>query len=129
MPENESLIDKSIAFVINPETNKSIGRISLVGNPVPATKWINASGPLQGFIIVDGRELIRDAWSYQHEVLLQTYIGQRTIKIVTYPTEGEDQGYLDFTSELEVSPKIQAERKNRLLSKRGFAFLQSLFST
>ena len=128
MPEYESFPQKSIAIVINQETNKPIGRISLVGNPVPATKWFYSNGPLQGYVIIDGGEFLKDAWSYQNEVLLRTYIGQRTIKIVTYPTDGETQGYLDFTSELEESPKDQSERKTRILTKRGFAFLQSLFS-
>lgn len=128
MTENESYPQKSIAIVTNQETDKLIGRISLVGNPVPATKWINANGPLQGFVIIDGREFLKDAWSHQTEILLSTYIGQRTIKIVTYPTEGEDQGYLDFTSDLEVFPTNQSEGKTRISTKRGFAFLQSLFS-
>jgi len=129
MPENKSEIRRPTAVILNPETEEVIGMISLVGDPVPPTEWINASGPLQGFVIIDGREELKESWTYQEEVLLRNNRWQRSIKLITYPTEGEDQGFLDFTSDYVASPKLSPEVKTKLLTQRGFAFLQSIFGT
>ena len=128
MSKNKSNRDKSTAIVIDPEAKEHLGTILLVGDPVPTSKLIGGNGPLQGFVLIDGREHLRQVWAHQEEVLLLTKYGQRYIKIITYPTEGENQGYLDFTSELEILPKSPSVQKNRMLTQRGFAFLQSLIS-
>jgi hypothetical protein len=128
MSENESNHEKYTAIVIDIDTEEILGRISLVGDPVPATEWISANGPLQGFAIQDGRDHLWQVWANQEEVLLRTDTGEYSIRIVTYPTEGENQGYLDFTSELQAVPNLSSEGKTRILAQRGFAFLQSLFS-
>ncbi len=128
MSENESGTQKPNAIIINPTTEKILGQVSLVGDPVPATEWISTNGAIQSFVIVEGKENLKEIWAQQAVVLLRTTHGQRFIKIVTYPSEGENQGYLDYTSDFVISPKLMSERKTRLLTQRGFAFLQSLFS-
>jgi hypothetical protein len=59
MPINESNIQAPQVAVINPENGKTLGTVLLIGGPVEATKWINTSGPLQGYVIVEGREQLR----------------------------------------------------------------------
>jgi len=49
MPENNSNIQTPIATIINPMNEKVLGTVLLVGGPIEATKWINTSGPLQGY--------------------------------------------------------------------------------
>ena len=128
MSENESNQDKYTANVIDPEKEKVIGQISLIADILPATEWISTNGPLQGFAIQDGRDRLREVWANQEEVLLRTDYKQCFIRIITYPTEGENEGYLDFTSELQALPNSPSEQKTKILEQRGFAFLQSLFS-
>ena len=128
MYKNENSTHKSNAIIVNPATEKILGQVSLVDDPVPATEWISTNGALQGFKIVDGMEQLKGIWAQQEVVLLRTTHGQRFIKIITYPSDGENQGYLDYTSDFVLSPKLTSERKSRLLTQRGFAFLQSLFS-
>ena len=125
---SEDSTHKSNAIIVNPATEKILGQVSLVGDPVPATEWISTNGALQSFEIVDGMEQLKGIWTQQEAVLLRTTHGQRFIKIVTYPSDGENQGYLDYTSDFVLSPKLTSERKSRLLIKRGFAFFQSIFS-
>ena len=110
MSENDSHNGKYVAIILHPDSEKVLGRISLVGDPIPASEWIRTNGPLQGFAIIDGRDQLEQAWVNQDDVLLRTDYGQCSIKIVTYPTEGEDQGYLDFTSEIETFPNMPPER-------------------
>jgi hypothetical protein len=128
MTENEANHDKSAAIIFDPDTEEVLGRITLVADSMPATEWISTKGPLQGFAIKDGRDHLQQVWVNQDEVLLRTDYGQCFVRIITYPTEGEDQGYLDFTSELQALPSVPSERKTRILTQRGYAFLQSLFS-
>jgi hypothetical protein len=128
MPENNTNIQTPIATIINPMNEKVLGTVLLVGGPVEATKWINTSGPLRGYNIIEGREQLRKTWGCQNEVLLRTEGWQRSIKIITYPPEDESHGYLDFTSDPVKIIKLPPESKTRLLTQRGFAFLQSLFT-
>jgi hypothetical protein len=129
MPINESNIQAPQVAVINPENGKTLGTVLLIGGPVEATKWINTSGPLQGYVIVEGREQLRVAWGNQNEVLLRTEDWQRSVKIITYPPEGESHGYLDFISDPVKVTKVLPNSKTRLLTQRGFAFLQNIFGT
>lgn len=128
MPANKPVLHKLIVVIVDPEMEKPLGRISLVGGTLPSTEWIRGNGPLQSFEVVDGWDRLRNVWISQKEVILRTDYVHRRIRIVTYPTEGENQGYLDFTSDFVISPKPSAERKARLLFQRGFSYLQSLFS-
>ena len=128
MHKNESSNQKSIAILVDPDTEKLLGRISFVGNPVPATEWILTNGPLQGFEIIDGRDQLQKVWAYQKEVLLRTSYGRCFVRLVTYPTEDENQGYLDYTSDFEILPETQSEPMLNWLRQRGIALLQSIFS-
>jgi len=128
MYKNENSTHKSNAIIVNPATEKILGQVSLVDDPVPATEWISTSGALQSFEIVDGMEQLKGIWAQQEVVLLRTTHGQRFIKIITYLSDVENQGYLYYTSDFVLSPKLTSERKSRLLIKRGFAFLQAMFS-
>ena len=118
---------KSEAIIIDPESKEKLGKISLVGEPVPISDWIDSKGPLQRFVIVEGVSDLRDTWYRQEEALLLTKLGQRYIRIVTYPTDGETEGYLDFTSEIKPYETVPA--KSKLTVQRGLAYLQSLLGT
>ena len=128
MESSISKLQNNTANILNPKTNKQIGQIVLIGDQVPATEWINAQGPLQSFVVLEGREHLKTVWMSQAEVLLQVNGNQGLVKIVTYPSEGEDQGFLNFTSEFSKAPDNPSARKSRLLTQRGFSFIQSLFS-
>jgi hypothetical protein len=77
--------------------------------------------------VIEGIDELRQVWHYQEEVLLLTKIGQRKIKIITYPTEGETQGYLDYVSELKPHNAPQSSLKP--IVQRGLAYIQSLLRT
>ena len=103
-------------FLIDPQSKKQIGEISLSGDPVPATEWIDSNGPLQGFVILDGMDNLRNAWVYQEEILLCTDLGQQLIKIVTFPSDGEDSGFLDYTGDFEKYQTVTQKSKFRISS-------------
>lgn len=129
MSENPTILNQSTALVLDPQTEKQLGQICLVGKPVTATEWISPSGSLQRFVILEGMSNLRRVWYHQNEVLLQTYSGKRFIKIITYPTEGENQGYLDYTSEIEKYEVAPSKSRFRISTRRGLAFIQSLLGT
>ena len=126
MVKTDSSENKSIAVLIDPQTNESFGKISLVGDPVSASQWIGTSDDLQSFAIMGDREELWDVWVQQKEILLRYNHSQRLVKIVTYPAEGETEGYLDFIGEAEELEKEQPKSKfiNRPIKR--FAFIQSL---
>ena len=128
MTKAKSNIQESIACIFNPETEKLLGRILIIGNPVPSSEWISANGSLQSFVIVDGRERLKRVWAYQEEVLLRKNYEQCSIKITIFPTDDQNQGYIDYTSDFEISSKVQSEGKTKLLPQLRFAFLQWLSS-
>jgi hypothetical protein len=119
--------DSAVLFIVDPQSENILGEIFLVGEPVSASEWIGSNGLLQRFEIIDGMDDLRMVWANQEEVLLQTNYGQRKIKIVTYPTEGETQGYLDYTS--EIKPYNQTQSVSKPSIQRGLAFIQSLLGT
>jgi hypothetical protein len=129
MLETETFANKSIATLIDPQTDESFGKISLVGDPISASQWISASGDLQSFVILGSREDLWDVWVQQKEVLLRSKYSQRLVKIVTYPAEGETQGYLDLISEAQELVREQPKLEQTKRTQRGLAFLQSLLST
>ena len=129
MPESKLYLHKPTFAVIDPQTNKQLGQISLIGEPVPASEWMSVSGSLQGFVILDGMNNLRRVWINQDEVLLRTEYMQRYIKITTYPADGEKQGYLDFVGEFEKIQAAPSKSKVRISTQRGLAFLQSLLGT
>jgi len=119
--------DNAVLLIVDPQSEDILGKIFLVGDPVSASEWIGSSGPLQRFEIVAGMDDLRMVWAHQEEVLLLTRLGQRKIKILTYPTEGETQGYLDFTS--DIKPYNQTQSISKPSIRRGLAFIQSILGT
>lgn len=129
MAKTDTFINKSIATLIDPQTKETFGKISLVGDPISATQWISASGNMQSFVILGNREDLWNIWVEQKEVLLRSNDNQRLVKIVTYPAEGETQGYLDFIGEAQDIEKERPRSKQNNRTPRGLAFLQSLLGT
>ena len=129
MAKTETFVNKSIATLIDPETKETFGKVSLVGDPISASQWISTSGNVQSFVILGDREELWDVWVQQREVLLRSQSSQRLVKIVTYPAEGETQGYLDFISESQEIIKEQPKLKQSNRTPKGLAFLQSLLGT
>lgn len=123
MTRDNILDDPSIAIIVDPQTNKIFGGLQLTGELMPDSEWLSASGELHSFEILGDRLDLWDVWIHQKEVLLRNGTGQRLVKIMTYPTEGEKQGYLDYVGVFERFP---AESKPQRSTLRGLAFLQSL---
>ena len=126
MAANDKNQNSSIALIVDPQTDKSLGGVRLLGNPVSSDGWISASGDLQSFELVGERSDLWDVWIQQKEVFLRTEKGQRLVRIMTYPAEGENQGYLDLHGEFELFP---VKSKSRISAQRGLAFIQSLLGT
>jgi len=126
MVKTDSSENKSIAVLIDPQTDETFGMISLVGDPVSASEWIGTSNDLQSFAILGDREELWNIWVQQKEVLLRNNHSQRLVKIVTYPAEGEIEGYLDFIGEAEELVKEQPKSKFMNRPIKRFAFIQSL---
>ena len=123
MTRDNILTDPSIAIIVDPQTNKIFGGLQLTGELMPDSEWLSSSGELHSFEILGDRSDLWDVWVHQKEVLLRNGTGQRLVKIMTYPAEGEKQGYLDYVGVFERFP---AEQKSRRSTLRGIAFLQSL---
>ena len=83
------------SIILDPQTGKSLTKIFLVGDPVPADRMISTSGKLQGYVILSKKENLWRPWMEQQKVLLRTKDMQHLVRIVTFPTTGDQQGYLD----------------------------------
>jgi len=129
MPEINTYLDKPTFAIIDPQTNKQLGQISLIGKPVLASELMSVSGSLQGFVILDGMKNLRRIWINQDEVILRTEYMQSYIRITTYPADGETHGYLDIVGEFEKIQATPSKSKTRISPQRGLAFLQSLLGT
>ena len=126
MSKNKPQTDLSITLVIDPLTEKCLGEIHLAGDSMPASDWIDASGELQSYSILGSRSELWQIWVNQKEVLLRTKLGQRPARIITYPAEGETEGYLDYIGVFEAYPS-EPEAKHTV--QKGLAFIQSLLGT
>lgn len=124
MPETLANSENAHLLVVEPQSKNPLGEILLVGDPIPVSDWLGSNGPLQRFEIISGRHTLRKVWADQDEVLLLTKFGQRNIRITTFPTEGEMQGHLDYTSELVPYRNLRTSPNPFI--KRGLAFIQSL---
>jgi hypothetical protein len=85
------------ADLIDPETGEILGQLSLVGEPFLGSPFAGARGRLQNFVILTEKKEIWEAWFNQQELLMQTDQMQWLVRIVTHPTEGENQGMLSYT--------------------------------
>jgi hypothetical protein len=116
----------SIALIVDPQSDKSLGGVNLLGDPISSDGWISANGQMQSFELVSDRADLWDVWIHQKEVYLRTEKGQRLVRIMTYPAEGESQGFLDMHGDFEFFP---AKSKSRISAQRSLAFIQSLLGT
>ena len=116
------------ATIIDHSSGKHLGPISLHGKPVQADELLSTSGSMQRFTIFSGSEYLWEAWFNQEAVLLRMGKIQQKAKIITYPTDGEIEGYLDwingtrerFVEESRFRPGVQV--------RKGLAMLQTLLS-
>ena len=114
------------ATIIDSLNGKPLGQISLQGKPVRADELLSSSGNVQGYTISSGMEHLWDAWFDQKAITLRIGDIQQKAKIITYPTDGETDGYLDwikgtrerFVEDRRFRPVFQA--------RKGLALLQAL---
>jgi hypothetical protein len=124
-------IDQSQATLLEPKSGKTLAKITFTGAPIQVDTLMSASGSLQGFTILSSPGPLWDAWFHQKAVLLRNGKTQQLIKIVTYPTSGNNEGYLDFipgTMRYFVKEQPQSRTKPKLQSRRWLALLQTLLS-
>ena len=99
--------------IIDPRTGKPMAQICLVGEPVPADRMTSTNGRLQGFIILSDQENLWRAWVEQYRVLMHTDGAQSVVRIVTYPTVEDKQGYLDIISIVNADNQSAVQPKAR----------------
>lgn len=127
MPENEISTNRFNAVIIDPQTDKFLAQVCLDGETFPTSEWVNACGNLQSFEILDEKKGFWDVWVHQRDVILRTEHGQRIVKITTYPAEGENQGLLNYISDVRKYHDQQTQPEPQPQPKRKLAFLQTLF--
>jgi len=127
MPENEIRNDKFNAIIIDPQTDKYLAKVCLNGETFPSSEWVTTPGNLQSFEIVNEKKGFWDVWVDQRDVVLKTEHGQRVVKITTYPADGENQGYLNYISDIKEYNFSSNQVESKTQSKGKLAFLQSLF--
>lgn len=126
MPENLTVSNKFNAIIVDPRTDKFLAKVCLDGRTFPSNEWISTQGNLQSFELLDEKKGFWDVWVNQREVILRTEHTQRVIKITTYPTEGENQGFLNYISDVrEYKKSIQHEDQSK--PKGKLTFLRALF--
>ena len=127
MSENEMRNDKFNAIIIDPQTDKYLAKVCLNGETFPSSEWVNAPGNLQSFEILSEKKGLWEVWVDQRNVVLRTEHGQRVVKITTYPSEGENQGYLNYISDVKEFGLNSNRAEPKTQSKGKLAFLQTLF--
>ena len=123
--------DQSQATLLDPQSGRPLAKITFTEAPIQVDTLMSASGSLQGFTILSSPAPLWDAWFHQKAVLLRNGKTQQLIKIVTYPTSGNNEGYLDFipgTMRYFVKEQPQSRTKPKLQSRRWLALLQTLLS-
>lgn len=121
-------MNNSEAIIIDSLSGKPVGRITLLGKPIQTDELLSTSGSVQGFTISSGWEHLWEAWFNQEAVLLRIENIQQKAKIITYPTDGELKGHLDwingtrerFVEESRFQPGVQV--------RKGLALIQALLS-
>jgi hypothetical protein len=119
-------MDNTEALIVDSLSGKNLGQISLLGKPIQADELLSASGSIQSFTISSGSDYLWQAWFNQESVLLRVGNIQQKAKIITYPTDGEVQGHLDwihgtrerYVKESQFRPSVQV--------RKGLALLQAL---
>lgn len=123
-------VNASQAIIINPQSGKPISEISLDGEQFQADKAISTSGCLQGFTILSGNGELKKAWLNMKTVLLRTDEVQQRVMITTFPTLGENHGYLETIPETRKNDDTEeGKTQARHQFRRGLAVLQTLIGT
>jgi hypothetical protein len=124
-------MDQTQATLLDPQSGKLLAKITFSGAPIQVDALMSNSGSLQGFTILSNPGSLWEAWFNQKAVLLRNGKTQQLIKIVTYPTSGDNEGYLDYipgTMRYFVEERTQSRSKPKLQSRRWLALLQALLS-
>ena len=117
------------ATIIDSPNGKPLGQISLDGKPIQADELLSASGSIQGFTISSGTDHIWEAWFNQQAVTLRIGNIQQKAKIITYPTDGEIQGHLDWIMGTRERCAEEAPSRPRIRARKGIALLHALLGT
>ena len=117
------------AKIFDPKTGEQLANVALIGKLIRADELISESGSLQGFKILSGSEDLQDAWFNQKSVLMRRGNIQQLVKIATYPTEGEDQGYLDFVPGTREFCEVEEKSNIKTRARRGLAVIQALLGS
>jgi len=121
-------MNTTAACVHDFQSGHLLAEIKLEGSPVPVNELLSSNGQLQGFTIISGNGSLREAWYNQQIILLRIGNSQRQIRIKTYPSDGEGQGFLDFIPGTLTNCK-KANTKSHNRSRRGLALIQTIFGT
>ena len=78
------------------KNKKRIGKIELVGEPIPAEPPISFGNLIHCFHIYEKDRVLWKAWFDGKPVLLKTDLGEQQIRIINYPSGDEIEGYLEY---------------------------------
>jgi len=117
------------ASLLNPKSGKLLAQIALESAPIRADQLISASGSLQGFSILSGKDELQAAWFNQEDVLLRTGNLQQRVKIITYPSDGENQGHLDLIPGTKEYCQVEEPSQPRTTTRRGLAMIQAILGS
>ncbi len=127
MPENTRETSKFNAIIIDPLSDRFLAKVCLEGETFPTNEWISDQGNLQSFEILDEKKGLWDVWVDQRDVFLRTEHSQRIVKIATYPTDGENQGFLNYISDVKDYQNLPSHPKSHSSPKKRLSFLRTLF--
>ena len=114
------------ATIIDSLSGKPLGQISLQGRAIQADELLSASGSMQGFTISSGADPLWEAWYNQDAIILRMGNIQQKAKIITYPTDGETQGHLDWIKGTRERYIEEEQSQPRIHARKGLALLQAL---
>ena len=120
---------KREATIIDPQTNKNLGEIVLIGNLIKADLLISESGRLQGFKILSGMGELQTAWFENQKLLVRSGNIQQLVKIATFPTEEENSGYFDLIPGTKEFLEKEAKFNLSARAKRRLAIIQTLLGS
>ena len=127
MPETEIRTNKFNAVIVDPQTDKFLAKVCLDGETFPSSEWVSSQGNLQSFEILDENKGLWDVWVDQRDVVLRTEHTHRIVKITTYPADGENQGFLNYISDVKEYSHSQTQLADQPKSKGKLTFLRALF--
>lgn len=123
------MTDTIPADLIDPQSGDILGQLSLMGAPFRGTPFAGTRGHLQNFVILTEKKEIWDAWFNQQDLLLQTDQRQWLVKIVTHPTDGENQGILSYTRTLGKADRLTHTAQEGAQNRKWFNLIQMLLGS